>query len=164
MPDVFLYFIILTWQSVYRGIRPIMAILKYSAYKFLNTYTSSQCFYWHGADQNYVQWWFVNPGSDNPEILLVQTKSVGTDFNVLDSEKLLNQEISTENKRIRINESSLYLSDKKLQKHLDWLPICFSVLFVSLLDTQATVAKVNHLPKSKFILCSAFQLHLTYFI
>ena len=27
-----------------------------------------------------LQWWFVNPGSDNPEILLIRTKSMGTDF------------------------------------------------------------------------------------
>ena len=27
-----------------------------------------------------VQWWFVNPGSDSPEISLVRTKSAGTDF------------------------------------------------------------------------------------
>ena len=27
-----------------------------------------------------VQWWFVNPGSDNPEISLIRTKSAGTDF------------------------------------------------------------------------------------
>ena len=29
-----------------------------------------------------VQWWFVNPGPDNPEISLLWTKSVGTDFYV----------------------------------------------------------------------------------
>ena len=27
-----------------------------------------------------IQWWFVNPGSDNPEISLIRTKSAGTDF------------------------------------------------------------------------------------
>ena len=27
-----------------------------------------------------VQWWFVNPGSDNPEISIIRTKSAGTDF------------------------------------------------------------------------------------
>ena len=29
-----------------------------------------------------LQWWFVNPGSDSPEISLVRTKSVGSDFPV----------------------------------------------------------------------------------
>ena len=28
----------------------------------------------------HIQWWFVNPGSDNPEISLVRTKSSVTDF------------------------------------------------------------------------------------
>ena len=28
----------------------------------------------------HIQWWFVNPGSDNPEISLIRTKSAGTDF------------------------------------------------------------------------------------
>ena len=27
-----------------------------------------------------IQWWFVNPGSDSPEISLIRTKSAGTDF------------------------------------------------------------------------------------
>ena len=27
-----------------------------------------------------IQWWFVNPGSDNPEISIIRTKSAGTDF------------------------------------------------------------------------------------
>ena len=27
-----------------------------------------------------IQWWFVNPGSDNPEISLIRTKRAGTDF------------------------------------------------------------------------------------
>ena len=27
-----------------------------------------------------IQWWFVNPGSDSPEISLIRTKSVGIDF------------------------------------------------------------------------------------
>ena len=29
-----------------------------------------------------LQWWFVNPGSDSPEISLVPTKSAGTDFHI----------------------------------------------------------------------------------
>ena len=29
---------------------------------------------------DFLQWWFVNPGSDRPEISLVRTKSAGTDF------------------------------------------------------------------------------------
>ena len=28
----------------------------------------------------YIQWWFVNPGSDSPEISLIRTKSARTDF------------------------------------------------------------------------------------
>ena len=28
----------------------------------------------------WVQWWFVNPGSDSPEISLVRTRSAGTNF------------------------------------------------------------------------------------
>ena len=31
---------------------------------------------------DFIQWWFVNPGSNNPEILLIRTKSVGTDLHV----------------------------------------------------------------------------------
>ena len=27
-----------------------------------------------------ILWWFVNPGSDSPEISLIRTKSAGTDF------------------------------------------------------------------------------------
>ena len=27
-----------------------------------------------------IQWWFVNPGSDSPEISLIRTKIAGTDF------------------------------------------------------------------------------------
>ena len=32
------------------------------------------------TNTSYLQWWFVNPGSDNPEISLIRTKSAGTDF------------------------------------------------------------------------------------
>ena len=30
--------------------------------------------------QSAIHWWFVKPGSDNPEISLIRTKSAGTDF------------------------------------------------------------------------------------
>ena len=44
----------------------------------------------------------------SPEILLVRTKSVGTDLHVQTNGRFSNLEISTGNKRVRINESSLY--------------------------------------------------------
>ena len=56
-----------------------------------------------------LQWWFVNPGSDNSEILLIRTKSAGTDFRFWTDARFSNPEISAGNKRVRINESSLYI-------------------------------------------------------
>ena len=43
---------------------------------------------------NVVQWWFVNPGSDSPEISLVRTKSVGTNFHILTNGRFSNLENS----------------------------------------------------------------------
>ena len=34
----------------------------------------------HFGFQFHILWWFVNQGSDSPEISLIRTKSVGTDF------------------------------------------------------------------------------------
>ena len=39
-----------------------------------------------------IQWWFVNLGCDNPEISLVQTKSMRTDFHVWTSGRFSNPE------------------------------------------------------------------------
>ena len=58
----------------------------------------------------------INPGSNSPEISLVRTKSAGTDFRVRTNGRFSNLEnslirkISTGNKRVRFNESSLYFS------------------------------------------------------
>ena len=41
-----------------------------------------------------IQWWFVNPSSDSPEISLVRTKSVGTDFHVQTNGRFSNPENS----------------------------------------------------------------------
>ena len=41
-----------------------------------------------------IQWWFVNPGSDNPEISLIRTKSAGTDFRFLNDGWFSNPENS----------------------------------------------------------------------
>ena len=60
-----------------------------------------------------IQWWFLNLGSDSPEILLVRTKSVGTDFHVRTNGRFSNPEISTGNKCVRISESSLYNDVKR---------------------------------------------------
>ena len=39
-----------------------------------------------------LQWWFVNPGSDSPEISLVWTKSAGTDIRVRTNGRFSNPE------------------------------------------------------------------------
>ena len=39
-----------------------------------------------------IQWWFVNPDSDSPEILLVRTKSAGTNFRVRTNGRFSNPE------------------------------------------------------------------------
>ena len=64
--------------------------------------------YLYKRNLDQVQWWFVNPGSDNADISLVWTKGVGTDFLVWTKGLFSNPEISTGNKRVRINGSSLY--------------------------------------------------------
>ena len=46
------------------------------------------------ATGSHVQWWFVNPGSDSPEISLVRTISVGTDFRVRTKGRFSNPENS----------------------------------------------------------------------
>ena len=64
---------------------------------------------------NLVQWWFVNPGSDNPEISIIRTKSAGTNFRswtdgrFSNPENLLIRKYRTGTKMFRINESSLYM-------------------------------------------------------
>ena len=45
-----------------------------------------------GKDICALQWWFVNPGADSPEISLVRTKSVGTDFLVRTDGRFSNPE------------------------------------------------------------------------
>ena len=40
-----------------------------------------------------IQWWFVNPGSDNPEISLVRIKSLGNEFHVRTNGPFSNPEI-----------------------------------------------------------------------
>ena len=42
--------------------------------------SSSLCKCPRGIWHQIIQWWFVNPGSNNPEISLVRTNSSGTDF------------------------------------------------------------------------------------
>ena len=58
---------------------------------------------------DWLQWWFVNPGSDSPEISLIRTKGSGTYFLFWTVGRFSNPEISAGNKRARINESSLYI-------------------------------------------------------
>ena len=41
-----------------------------------------------------LQWWFVNPGSDNPEISLIRTKSAGTYFRFWTNRRFSNPENS----------------------------------------------------------------------
>ena len=45
-------------------------------------------------DRDEVQWWFVNPGSDSPEISLVRTKSAGTNFRIRTNGRFSNPENS----------------------------------------------------------------------
>ena len=44
------------------------------------TFVNQNCYQTACFFYLYIQWWFVNPGSDSPEISLIRTKSAGTDF------------------------------------------------------------------------------------
>ena len=55
---------------------------------------------------------FVNPGSDSPEVSLIRDKKCGNRYSFSGPiGSFSNPEISTGNKRVRINESSLYFMD-----------------------------------------------------
>ena len=56
----------------------------------------------------FIQWWFVNPGSNNPEITLIWTKSAGTDFSFWTDGRFSNPENSLIRKyRLETNLSRL---------------------------------------------------------
>ena len=48
--------------------------------------------FFNSVHNNYIQWWFINPGSDSPEISLVRTKTVGTNFHVRTNGRFSNPE------------------------------------------------------------------------